>query len=199
MTSGVAGGRDDRPSTTSPEERAELLALARATVRAVASGGPMPDARGGEVMDRPGGAFVTLRTASNGALRGCIGHFHGFGRLGETITRMARAAASEDPRFPPVREDEVDELRIEISLLSPMRKAAADEVVPGRHGVYVRSGPFAGTLLPQVAEEEGWDRETLLAHTCLKAGLPPDCWRTGGAEIFVYTAEVFGEEDARAD
>ena len=189
------GSGPDAGSSTTSEEKATLLELARETVGSVAQGRPLPDVPAGGVMDRPGGAFVTLRDAGTGGLRGCIGHFRGLGRMGETVSRMAVAAASEDPRFPPVRPDEVDGLRIEISLLSPMRRATADEVVPGEHGVYLRSGPFSGTLLPQVAAEEGWDRETFLSHTCLKAGLSPDSWRGGDVESFVYTAEVFGEED----
>ncbi|MBN1433953.1 AmmeMemoRadiSam system protein A, partial [Candidatus Fermentibacterales bacterium] len=132
-------------------DRRQLLELARRSVREAAAGGKPSDFPSGGVMDRPGGAFVTLKRASDDSLRGCIGHFTGFGRLGETVSRMARAAAVEDPRFPPVAPVEVGSLRIEISLLSPMRSADPADVVPGRHGLYVRSGPFAGTLLPQVA------------------------------------------------
>ena len=189
---------DDAPGqnearVTAPEERQRLLALARACVEAAAAGSPPPEPPVDGAAGREGGAFVTLRVASTGALRGCIGHFQGFGRMGETVARMARSAAVEDPRFPPVRPEEVDALSIEISLLSPMRKADPSDVVPGTHGIYIRSGYMAGTLLPQVAVEQGWDRETFLSHTCLKAGLPPDFWKTGSADVYVYTAEVFGE------
>lgn len=177
------------------DERGMLLALARQSVRAAAAGEKPPSVPGGAPFSGSGGAFVTLKTSS-GMLRGCIGHFIGTGSIGETIVRMAAAAAVEDPRFPAVTPAEVDGLRLEISILSPMTPSSASDVVPGTHGVYVRSGPFAGTLLPQVASEEGWDRETLLSHTCMKAGLRPDAWMRadGNLEILTYTAEVFGED-----
>ena len=178
-----------------PLDRRKLLALARASVEAAASGKGDPDMPTGEPYSSQGGAFVTLKTRS-GQLRGCIGHFLGMGSVGETIVRMAAAAAVEDPRFPPVSAGELDGLRLEISLLSPMVPTEAGEVVPGTHGVYVRSGHRSGTLLPQVASEEGWDREELLSHTCMKAGLRPDAWRSSDSdlEIFTYSAEVFGED-----
>ena len=98
-----------------------------------------------------------------------------------------------DPRFPPVQRKEVDSLTVEISILSPMKKIAPAEVQPGLHGLYVRKGIHRGTLLPQVALEEGWDRETFLAHTCLKAGLPWNAWLDRETELLAYTAEVFSE------
>ncbi len=142
-------------------------------------------------MDSRMGAFVTLR--SGGALRGCIGSFTPAGTLSETVVRMAAAAAVEDPRFPPVTAREVPVVTIEISVLGPMTPCPAGDVVAGLHGVYVRSGARAGTLLPQVAREEGWTAGELLSHACLKAGLAPGSWRDGRVEIFTYTAEVFGE------
>lgn len=176
-------------------DRNGLLALARASVEAAASGRKYPDVPPGEPYSGQGGAFVTLKTRS-GKLRGCIGHFLGMGSIGETIVRMAAAAAVEDPRFPPVSTGELDGLRLEISLLSPMVPTEPGDVIPGTHGVYMKSGPWSGTLLPQVATEEGWDREELLSHTCLKAGLRPDAWRSSDRrlEIYTYTAEVFGED-----
>jgi uncharacterized protein (TIGR00296 family) len=87
----------------------------------------------------------------------------------------------------------VDGLTIEISILSPMEPARPDEVIPGTHGLYIRKGFRSGTLLPQVAAEENWDRETFLAHTCLKAGLPPNSWKSDDVQLYTYTAEVFGE------
>jgi len=176
-----------------PEERKQLLGLARKTIEAASQGHPLPSVPDGEIFREKGGVFVTLK--KNGMLRGCIGHFRGIGSIGETVIGMASSAAVNDPRFRAVQCDEVDDVSISISLLSPMTVTSAKDVEPGRHGVYVRSGRYSGTLLPQVASEEGWDRETLLSHTCMKAGLHPDAWRTGNLEIFTYTAEVFGEEE----
>ena len=173
------------------EERRVLLNLARESVAAAASDGRPPDISGHSVFKEEGGAFVTLK--KTGKLRGCIGHFSGLGTLGETIRAMAREAAVSDPRFIPVTPGEVDELVIEISVLSPMKRINPEDVVPGLHGLYVRRGPRGGTLLPQVASEEGWDRQTFLEHTCLKAGLPPDAWLDRGTELLAYTAEVFSE------
>ncbi len=181
----------------SREDGKKLLELARRAVKAAASGDRLPDVPPDEVFHRRGGVFVTLK--KHGMLRGCIGHFIGKGTLGETVVEMAAAAATGDPRFPPVRPGEVDELDIEISLLSPMVPSSPEEVVPGRHGVYIRRGNRAGTLLPQVAAEEGWDRETLLAHTCLKAGLSPDCWKMNDVDLYTYTAQVIREIDEREE
>lgn len=181
---------------TPPKTRKRIIALVREAVRAAAAGKPAPEPPDVPALGRRGGAFVTLK--SGGALRGCIGHFTGEGTLGETLVSMATAAAARDPRFEPVRPQEVDDLSVQVSLLSPMEETDPADVVPGTHGIYIRSGPFAGTLLPQVALEEGWDRETFLAHTCLKAGLSPDCWKRDGTTVYTYTAEVFGDngEDA---
>lgn len=179
----------------SSADRSLLLDLAKRAVSSAASGSARPVPGAEPVFGLKCGAFVTLK--KDGRLRGCIGSFTGTGSLGATVVAMAAAAATGDPRFRPVTPSEVDSLTIQISVLSEMRPATASEVVPGVHGVYVRRGRMAGTLLPQVAGEEGWDRETLLAHTCLKAGLPPEAWKQGGTEIFVYTAEVFPETEER--
>ncbi len=174
---------------------AALLKLAREAVARAASGMAAPAIPGDPVFSLRGGAFVTLK--KNGRLRGCIGSFDGTGSLGATVRAMAGEAAVGDPRFPPVTPEEVDSLDLEISLLSPMVPASPEEVVPGVHGVYVRRGGRAGTLLPQVATEEGWDRDTLLAHVCLKAGLPPGAFRDAGTDLFVYTAQVIRETEER--
>ncbi|MCD6588688.1 MAG: AmmeMemoRadiSam system protein A [Candidatus Fermentibacteraceae bacterium] len=176
-------------------EKSVLLSLARRSVMAAASGEQPPDLPEDEVCRIAGGAFVTLKT--DGRLRGCIGHFTGTGTLGSTVIAMAREAAVSDPRFIPVSPEEVDELTVEISVLSPMKRIQAEDVVPGKHGLYIRQGSRAGTLLPQVAQEEGWNRETFLSHTCMKAGLAPDAYTKSGTEIFAYTAEVFSENKKR--
>jgi len=180
---------------TSENARERILKLARRAVLAAASGNPPPEIPDEEVFRRSGGVFVTL--TKRGALRGCIGHFIGTGSLGRTIVDMASSAAVQDPRFPAVEPEEVEDLLIDVSLLSPMVPADAEDVIPGTHGLYIKYGFRSGTLLPQVAAEAGWDRETFLASTCLKAGLPPDCWKDNAIELFTYTAEVFGEKNER--
>lgn len=174
-------------------ERNLFLQLARTAVIAAVTGKPQPEIPENDIFHRQGGAFVTLRKKTTGALMGCIGHFTGIDCLGNTIIEMAAAAALHDPRFHSLGKSELDDLRIEISLLSPMEKTEADKVIPGIHGLYIKSGPYSGTLLPQVAKEEGWDRESFLAHTCLKAGLYQDSWKQDSVEIYTYTADVFGE------
>jgi AmmeMemoRadiSam system protein A len=111
----------------------------------------------------------------------------------DTVARMAVAAATEDGRFEPVTEEELPSLTIEISALGPLRSIRPDEVEVGRHGLLIASGGRRGVLLPQVPVEHGWDRETFLAHTCGKAGLPEDTWRRPGVELMGFTATVFGE------
>lgn len=176
-------------------ERLSILDLARKAVLSAVIGDTPPVPGCAEVFGLKCGAFVTLR--KDGKLRGCIGSFTGTGSLGSTVVAMAGAAATGDPRFRPVTFSEADCLTIQISVLSEMRPALPSEVIPGVHGVFVRRGRRTGTLLPQVATEEGWDRETLLSHSCLKAGLPPDAWKHDDTEILVYTAEVFPEMEER--
>ena len=142
-----------------------------------------------EKLEQPLGAFVTLK--KQGHLRGCIGHIVGDQPIRETIIRMARAAAFNDPRFPPVSKEELADLSVEISILSPLVSCAAGDVVPGRHGLLVRRGAHSGLLLPQVAAEYGWDREMFLTQTCRKAGLPANAWQQSGTEIFCFEAVIF--------
>lgn len=140
------------------------------------------------------GAFVTLHKEGN--LRGCIGNIISDRPLAETIREMAIAAAFRDPRFTPVVADEYERLSLEISILSPLKKVEdTDSIVTGRDGLYVRNGFRSGLLLPQVATEQRWDRETFIDHTFMKAGLPPELRGDGETEIFSFTAEVFSEEN----
>ena len=174
------------------EEKKELLHIARSSIEARLRGVPEPEFN----VNSPGllaerGAFVTLRR--NGRLRGCIGVFSSQKPLYRTVAEMAAAAAFEDPRFPPLSPGELDAIDIEISALSPLREIKDPrEIEIGRHGVYIIKGAHRGVLLPQVAAEEGFDRETFLDHTCLKAGLEPGCWKEG-ARILVFEAEIFSE------
>jgi len=139
----------------------------------------------------PGAAFVTL--TKNARLRGCIGFTDPVAPLYKVVQECAVAAATEDPRFPPVSQPELPSLRIEISVLTPLFPIKPEEVEVGMHGLMVTQGRMQGLLLPQVPVEWGWDRETFIDQTCVKAGLPPSAWRHG-ATLRGFTAEVFGEE-----
>lgn len=184
----------------STEGQTFLLRVARAAVEAVTreldaalpridpfDASPVPAAL------RPGGAFVSLHHR-NGDLRGCVGLLRSEAPLAETVARMAAAAATRDGRFARVSVVELADLLIEISVLSPLRRVRPEEVEAGRHGLHLRVRGRSGVLLPQVAVRNGWDREEFLRQTAGKAGLPEDAWRGPEAEIFVFTAEVFGEE-----
>jgi len=138
------------------------------------------------------GAFVTLHRR-DGELRGCVGMMRSDRPLLETVARMAVASATEDGRFDPVAEAELGGLTIEISALGPLEPIRPEDVEVGRHGLLIGYGSRRGVLLPQVPVEQGWNRETFLAHTCRKAGLPEDTWRKPGVEILGFTAVVFGE------
>lgn len=141
----------------------------------------------------PHGAFVTLH--KQGRLRGCIGSFSFRQPLHQTVREMAYSAAFKDVRFAPLTADEVSNIDIEISVLSPLRKINhIDEIEIGKHGLYMIKGFNRGVLLPQVATENRWDKFTFLEHTCYKAGFDGDCWRSG-AEFYVFTALIFGEKD----
>jgi len=105
---------------------------------------------------------------------------------------MAEEAAFNDPRFTPVSKGELKDLDIEISALTPLRQIEnVEEIEVGRHGLYIEKGFFSGLLLPQVATEYGWDRETFLEHTCLKAGLPRDAWKAEDTVISIFSADIF--------
>ncbi len=179
------------------EERAELIKIARKAIKEKLEGRTWDSAEPlTERLAQVQGAFVTLH--ERGHLRGCIGYIQGIKPLYLTIAEMARAAAFGDPRFPSLRSEEFTEIDIEITVLSPLRKIDdPSEVQVGKHGLLVRQGPYQGVLLPQVPVEEGWDRQTFLEHTCMKAGLHANCWKDEGTELLVFTGEVFGEKDRR--
>jgi AmmeMemoRadiSam system protein A len=139
------------------------------------------------------GAFVTLRGRRGGELRGCIGSIEPRAPLHEAVAEAAIAAALEDPRFPPVTRAELVDLRLDVSVLSPLAPIAPEAVEVGRHGLLVRHQGRGGLLLPQVATEQGWDRQTLLEQTCRKAGLPRDAWREPGCRLLGFEAQVFEE------
>ncbi len=136
------------------------------------------------------GAFVTLHKGD--ALRGCIGYIRAQKPLYQTIQEMAQAAAFQDSRFKPVTGEELKDISIEISVLTPLKKInRIEEIAVGTHGIYIVKQFHSGLLLPQVATENRWDRETFLRHTCAKAGLPEDAWRESDAEIYIFSADIF--------
>jgi AmmeMemoRadiSam system protein A len=175
----------------SGEDRLRLLRLARRCLDArVRREAPPPVERGGG-LDAPMGAFVTIHTA--GELRGCLGRLETDRPIAEHVAHLAAAVSDSDPRFAPLRVAELPATQIEISALTPEEPVGdVSEIEVGRHGLIVEQGRRRGLLLPQVAPEHGWDRETFLDHACIKAGLPPDAWRRG-ARILKFEAEVFGE------
>ena len=175
------------------DQKRTLLKIARESVQAAVAGErPTCEDPDDAALRERQGAFVTLRTA-DGSLRGCIGYPEARYPLHESVARAAAAAATEDWRFAPVEPDELDEIRLEVSVLSPVEAVSDTSVIEvGKHGLVVEMGGQRGLLLPQVAPEYGWDREQFLAHTCEKAGLRPDAWRKG-AKVYAFTAEVFGE------
>ena len=174
------------------EEKSALLATAREAIasRLEKRQAVWPPASG--ALLGPGGAFVTLH--EKGSLRGCIGRMSSPDPLVTTIREMARAAAFEDPRFPALAHDELALVDIEITLLSPMRRIEdTAEIVLGLHGLYIVKGWKSGVFLPQVATEQGWDKETYLEQVCRKAGLPPDSWKSPEAAISIFEGAIFGE------
>lgn len=180
------------------EYRTELLAIARQSITVSLDGERLTlDAAGfAEELRRPSGAFVSLHT-HDGELRGCIGSIQPVSPLFQAVAANAVHAAFRDPRFHPLRREELGRVHIEISVMSPIVPVAAvEEIEVGRDGLIISRGSRAGLLLPQVATEYGWDRETFLRHTCRKAGLPDDSWRSPECRIERFSAEVFGEEIA---
>jgi len=176
-------------------ERLTLLRLARATIEAAVRGEPLPGLDTiSPALSTPCGGFVTLD--KGGRLRGCIGYVVAVKPLYETVSEMAVQAALHDPRFPAVTASELPDIEIEISVLSPLLPVDdISEIEVGRDGLVIRGRGRSGLLLPQVASERGWDRETFLDQTCVKAGLPPGTWRERDITIQRFSAEVFSEKE----
>jgi AmmeMemoRadiSam system protein A len=169
--------------------REALLILARTAVDAQVRG-QLPPKAPAHLDEIVFGAFVTLHCGKQ--LRGCLGTLDGPTRLAEAVVRLAASVCHEDPRFDPVTSRELALLEIEVSVLTPPERVTdVTSIVLGRHGLVVQLGSRKGLLLPQVAAERGWDRETFLAQACRKAGLPGNAW-LGGADVYRFEAEVFG-------
>ena len=173
-------------------QKERLLQIARRSIEEYFSSGKAPELTETDpTLIEKKGAFVTI--TKGGTLRGCIGYIEPIKPLYQTISEMAIQAAVGDPRFPAMDERELKEVRLEISVLSPLRKIDdPSQIEVGTHGIMLRQGFNSGLLLPQVATEYGWGREEFLENTCYKAGLPPDAWKKG-AEISIFSADVFGE------
>jgi AmmeMemoRadiSam system protein A len=177
----------------SAENRAQLIALARAAIEAQVCGKSVTvkaDLSG--VLGEKRGCFVTL--TRDGQLRGCIGTFQPRQALGRTIIEMGKAAAT-DPRFTwdPITPGEIPQLTLEVSVLSPLEKTDAPESLQvGVHGIYIIAGSGAGCFLPEVATDMGWDAVTFLDQCCThKAGLPAGAWRQPDAAVYLFTSEKF--------
>lgn len=183
-----------RDNAFSTEDRRALLGLARSAILSAFEGssarfaGPEPPC-----FSWHRGVFVTVHVG--GKLRGCIGVIEGREPLRQSIAHCADGAAFHDPRFPSVRPEEVESLRIEISVLSALAPIEPDAVEIGRDGLLVVSGDYRGLLLPQVATEHGLSREEFLEETCRKAGLPRDAWRKKETRIYGFTCEIFGDAE----
>ena len=143
-------------------------------------------------LSQPSGVFVTLHL--NGRLRGCIGYLEATKPLLAAVQDMAIAAAFNDPRFPPLRQEELARLDLQISVLSPMSQIKKiEEIEVGRDGIYLEQGPYRGLLLPQVATESRWDRLTFLKQTSVKAGLPPDSSENPARASLIFSAKILHE------
>ncbi|MDI6839833.1 MAG: AmmeMemoRadiSam system protein B [bacterium] len=182
----------------SKEDKDFLLKLARNSITRAVTGAPKEKINPPEFtsMREKRGCFVTIKR--NNELRGCIGYILPAKPLYQTVAEMAVEAAMGDPRFTPVSPEELAELKIEISVLSPLQRVKSiDEIQVGRDGLYIKKGVYSGLLLPQVATEYKWDRDKFIEQTCWKAGLPSDAWKE--AEIYRFQAEVFCEEPQNED
>ena len=146
------------------------------------------------------GAFTTIKY-KDGELRGCMGIPYPIMPFWKALKESALMAAFEDPRFEPLREEELSKVTFEVTELTPPKKLEVSnpleypkKIEIGKHGIIIKKGIFSGLLLPQVPVEEGWDAETFLSYGCLKAGLPPDCWLDKDTEIYVFEGKIYNEE-----
>ena len=175
------------------DDRRRLLAITRRALEARVRREYEPARDQGGALDTPCGAFVSIHRGHE--LRGCLGRLGDEWPIARVVAHLGRAIADSDPRFEPVTIEDLKTLSIEISALSREHEVrSVQDIEIGRHGLIIEQGHRRGLLLPQVASERGWDVETFLEHTCLKAGLPPDAW-TRDARILIFEAEVFGEPD----
>jgi len=178
------------PDEFSSDERDLLLRLAHEAISSTLEQREISLVPPSRHLAEARGAFTTLYY--RGDLRGCVGYVFPVTSLYRTVVESARGAAFDDSRFSPVTRDQAPELRVALSVLSPLQPVQAEQVEIGRHGLLISLGYCRGLLLPQVPAEQGWDRITFLEQTCRKAGLPLDAWKTG-AKLEAFTAEVFAD------
>ena len=184
---------EEKAMDISAADQEVLFRVARESLEAHLKGekAALPQATS-QTLSQPSGVFVTLHRG--GRLRGCIGYLEAMKPLLAAVQEMAVGAAFQDPRFPPLRQDELADLDVEISVLSPMCQIKhIEEIQVGRDGIYLERDPCRGLLLPQVATEYGWDRTTFLKQTCVKSGLPPDAWEDPATRIFIFSAKILHE------
>lgn len=173
----------------SREQEQQLLNLAKDAILAVFEH-RAPRMCEDEAFKQRSGLFVSLHI--NGELRGCIGYIHAYKSIAQSVVEMAVAAAFEDPRFPALKPEELDELKIEISILSSMIQVdEIGEILVGRDGLLLKHPHGSGLLLPQVATEYGWDKDEFLRHLCAKAGLHQGAFKDADARLFRFEAQVF--------
>ena len=185
-------------SLLSDEQGERLLEIARETVEHFLENGEKPDFESEGFLGEERGVFTTLR--KDGELRGCIGFPKPVETLLQAVQDSAVKAATQDPRFPEVSEDELDSILFEISVLTVPERLEYDapedlvgSIKVGRDGLIVSSGFHTGLLLPQVAEDNDWDAEEFLSQTCVKAGLSPDAWKERELIVKSFRAQVFDE------
>ncbi|BCR05257.1 AmmeMemoRadiSam system protein A [Desulfuromonas versatilis] len=173
------------------KEKSVLLNIARNAIETfVRTGNKYVEPREEKALNMRNGCFVTVK--QKGQLRGCIGSFQSELPLFKEVAEMAVASATKDPRFYPMKEPDLADFQLEITVLSPLQKIEnIEEIEIGKHGIYLEKGYYRGVLLPQVATEHGWDRLTFLKQTCLKAGLPTNSWQAEDAEIYIFSGQVF--------
>ena len=177
----------------STENKKLLLKIAREAIVSSIENGSIPrlEVPGPDLQENRG-CFACIKI--QGKLRGCIGNFKSDKPLYQLVQEMAVSAATHDPRFYPIKKADLAHVKLELSILTPLRKITSiEEIEVGVHGLYIEKNYSRGVLLPQVAVEYGWDRDTFLSQTSMKAGMKPDDWKEG-ADIYVFSADVFSEE-----
>jgi len=172
------------------EEKDQLKKMAKGAIEGVLFGKKEETQAIPETLKEKMGVFVTLK--KKGELRGCIGYLRGVMPLYKAVKDVAIESAFRDPRFSPLDKKEWKDIEIEISVLTPMKKIQdINEIKVGVHGLYIEKGGYSGLLLPQVATEYNWDAITFLKHTCYKAGLPEDAWKSKDTNLYIFSADVF--------